>query len=521
MQERVAADGATLLRMLESAVEQLERGARTLDAINVFPVPDGDTGTNMLLTVRAALSAVPFPRGPAAGVSAAGVSAAGVSAAVVSAAFARGAMEGARGNSGIILSQFFRGLAAALDGRDTCSAADLAAGFARGHELARSSISDPKEGTILTVLADVSHALEGSLSADSPSLPEALEAAVAAAAASVERTPSLLPVLRESGVVDAGAQGMLLILQGWLRALVDGRSAAVQPALPRAAPRLPPQSGSYGFCTEFILAGEALPLPAIRRWLEQEGTSVILAGDGRTVRVHVHTQRPDDLIAYARSVGSISHLEVQDMDRQRRDASLPAGSPPLPLDTVVVALVEGDGLAAVFRSMGAEAIRIGEPAGGALPSAIARALDRLSARQVILLPTSAPAHAAARAAGVPDGKSVRVVPSRTIPQGIAALVGFRFDRGLEENVSAMTDDLAAVRSVEVPAGSVDPVGELGRELAQSVPSPVESVTIYGSRDADAGLLERAAAVCRDRFPGCTVESVRGGQAHPLLVVSLE
>lgn len=502
----MAADGATLLRMLESAAQQLSRGARTLNALNVFPVPDGDTGTNMLATVRAALAAAPSP--PA-------------SAAAVSAAFARGAMEGARGNSGIILSQFFRGLAEALDGRDTCSAADLADGFSRAEAYARGAISDPKEGTILTVLADVSRALGGPVSMKRTSLSSALETAVAAAAASVERTPSLLPVLRESGVVDAGAEGMLLLLQGWMRVLCDGKAAAAQPVLPPGLPHLLPKSGSYGFCTELIVAGEELPLAAMRRRLEEEGTSVILAGDGRAVRVHVHTPRPDDVIAYARSLGTVSRLEVQDMDRQHRDSSLPAGGRAREQDTAVVALVEGEGLEAVFRSMGSEAILLGGRAGEPTPSAITRAIRELPARQIILVPTSAPACEAARTAGWPDGKSVRVIPSRTIPQGIAALVGFRYDQGAEENAAAMEDALAGVRSVEILAGSADPVSELERKLVDLASPSVEGITIYGGRGAAPGLLEEAAAACRARFPGCTVESVRGGQPDPLLVVSLE
>ena len=398
----MATDGATLLRMLESAAQQLSRGARTLDALNVFPVPDGDTGTNMLATVRAALAAAPPP--PA-------------SAAAVSAAFARGAMEGARGNSGIILSQFFRGFAEALDGRDTCSAGDLAEGFSRAEAYARGAISDPKEGTILTVLADVSRAFGGPVSMKRSSLSSALETAVAAAAASVERTPSLLPVLKESGVVDAGAEGMLLLLQGWMRVLCDGKAAAAQPVLPHAAPHLLPKSSSYGFCTELIVAGEELPLAAMRRRLEEEGTSVILAGDGRAVRVHVHTPRPDDVIAYARSLGTVSRLEVQDMDRQHRDSALAADNPAREQDTAVIALVEGEGLEAVFTSMGSEAVLLGGRPGEPAPSAIVRAISGLSARQVILVPTSASACEAARSAGEPGGKIVRVIAFPDDPAG--------------------------------------------------------------------------------------------------------
>ena len=514
MERIVAADGWTLLRMLESAADRLESNADSLDALNVFPVPDGDTGANMLLTVRAALEAVSSASAPA-------------SAAAVSEEMARGAMEGARGNSGIILSQFFRGLALVLTGKDACSPADFAAAFVRAESFARSGISDPTEGTILTVLADVACALASFPSSDGASFTAVLEAAVAAAATSVERTPSLLAVLRESGVVDAGAKGMLLILEGFLGSLGDGGSRAERPA-PRAeaAARSPLEArsasprreGSYGFCTEFLLSGESLPLASIRGRLEQEGTSVILVGDGATARVHIHTNRPEAVIEYARSVGSVTRLEVQDLDKQCATVAMPP-------HIAVISLVEGDGLAAVFRSMGAEVVVADPRAGWRDPGEIARALGRVSARQVIFLPNSDSARESAQRAGVPEGTpggtTVRVVPSRTVPQGIAALIAFRFDKGLEDNVSAMTRALGAVRTLEVTAGTADPVLALEGLLAKEETGSVEVVTIYQGAGASESVVESAAAACRRFCPRAAVDRVPGGQASPLLIVSLE
>jgi DAK2 domain fusion protein YloV len=492
--ERIAtADGWTLLRMLESAADRLESNADSLDALNVFPVPDGDTGANMLLTVRAALEAVSSASAPA-------------SAAAVSAAMARGAMEGARGNSGIILSQFFRGLALVLTGKDACSTADFAAAFVRAESFARSGISDPTEGTILTVLADVALALASFPSPDGASFTAVLEAAVAAAADSVQRTPSLLAVLRESGVVDAGAKGMLFVLEGCLHALEGGKEQAARAPFPASLrSRLPRRDGSYGFCTEFLLSGKSLPLASIRGRLEHEGTSVILVGDDATARVHIHTNRPEAVIEYARSVGSVSRLEVQDLDKQ----CAAVGMPP---QVAVISLVEGDGLAAVFRSMGAEAVAQED-----LP----RAFDRAASRQAILVPTSAGLRDAADRAPVPPGVVVRVVPSKTVPQGIAALIAFRFDKGLEDNVAAMTRALGAVRTLEVPAGTADPAAVLERLLSQTETGSVEVVTIYRGAGADEALAESAVQACRRLCPRAAVDSVPGGQAGSLLIVSLE
>ena len=499
-------DGATLLQMLDCAAEQLARGAHTLDSLNVFPVPDGDTGTNMLSTVRAALAEGRLPSTP---VSASVPPSAPASAGAVAAALARGAMQGARGNSGILLAQFFAGLAAALEGRHTFTAETLTDAFTRAESLARGAVSDPREGTILTVLTDVRLALEGLPAARRRSLLAVLETAAAAAAASVERSPSLLPVLKEAGVVDAGAVGMLLVLQGWLLALGDGRAAAALPALPVAAPRRPRQPESFGFCTEFLLTGADLPLALIRGRLESEGTSVILAGDGREVRVHVHTPSPDGIVAYARSLGTVSRLEVQDMDRQHSQWALPGGSA-REKGTLVVALVEGEGVAAVARGLGARAVCLGQ--GG---------IEIPPAGSLIVVPSSPSARAAALALRAPAGAALRVIPCQAIPQAVAAIVGFRDGAGLEENTGAMAAAAEGVRSVEVPVTSADPVGYLLGALGQPGTAPAEIVTIYGGRGASPALLEEAASACRRLFPGCTVESVRGGQPGPLLSVSLE
>ncbi len=515
VQRFATADAKTLVRMLASASEHLEADAASLDALNVFPVPDGDTGTNMLHTVRAALAGVASLASDGAG----GGGFPSPAAAVVSAAMAKGAMEGARGNSGIILSQFFRGLASALEGRDVCSPADIAQAFRRAESFARAGISDPAEGTILTVLADVAHALAGTRANDGVSLEAVLLTAVEAAAASVERTPSLLAVLRDAGVVDAGAQGMLLVLEGFLDALgAPGATFQRPAAFPTASgpisgsARRTRRTGSYGFCTEFLLNGPALPLDRIRTRLEQEGTSVILVGDGTTARIHLHTAKPDAVVEYARSLGAITHLEVHDLDRQSDAAALTAAiAEARGGDTVIVSLVEGEGFAAIFGSMGAVPFA-GDPAG---------ALDGITAREVIVLANSSSGLGAAGRIRAPEGVTVRIVPSRSVPEGIAALLAYRYDRDTEANARAMTHAAAGVQTIEVPNGAPDPVGELARLLEAAGRGRVDVVTIYRGAGAEEALAERAAAACRAAFPDAVVETAFGGQRWSLLTVSLE
>lgn len=512
-QVAVTADGRMLVRMLAAAGERLRAGAASLDALNVFPVPDGDTGTNMLHTVRAALEAA----GALVSDRSSGQEVPMPGAAAVAAAMAKGAMEGARGNSGIILSQFFRGLAEALEGKDVCSSTDLGQAFRRAESFARGGISDPAEGTILTVLGDVARALADRRVRGATSLAATLDAAVEAAAASVERTPTLLAVLRDAGVVDAGAQGLLLVLEGFRGALGDGRSP--RPTIPvtasrsvaEPAPRAP-RTRSYGFCTEFLLSGAALPLERIRKRLVRDGTSVILVGDQKTARIHVHTAHPAEVVAFARGIGTVDDLQIQDLDRQSDAAALASAVPEEGRGgTTIVALVEGEGFAAIFAGLGAVPYT-GDPA---------RALDGVAAREVIVLANSASALDTGGSFRAPEGVTVRIVPSRTAPEGIAALLAYRFDRDAAANVAAMTSAATAIRTIEVPAGAPDPVGALERLLDAAGRRRVDVVTIYRGCSADDALAARAAAACRAAFPEAEVEIAVGGQRETILTVSLE
>jgi uncharacterized protein len=336
MREASSASGQDLLRMFTRASTILQERAAAVDAINVFPVPDGDTGTNLLFTLQAAVQAASDEAQDHDG--------APSTACRVSAAMARGALEKARGNSGMLLSQLFRGLSLALDGRESCGARELAAAFRHADSLARSSLAAPVEGTIITVYADVSRALgerrgHGGFT-------DALTAAVDAARRSVDRTPALMPLLRESGVVDAGAQGLLLVLEGALASRDSRDDAAPQagsegavgtdsgpePRLVRPQTASPAQGGARegpapgvarggaaradpeaGWCTSFFLSTPSLSVAEVRSRMAARAVSVIVAGDERAVRVHAHTADPDGLLRFAGTIGSVSGVDIQDL----------------------------------------------------------------------------------------------------------------------------------------------------------------------------------------------------------------
>lgn len=427
-------DGRHLKGMIASATRWLEKSAPQIDALNVFPVPDGDTGTNMLLTMRSVLeeaSCVPDD-----------------SASAVMQAVARGALMGARGNSGVILSQMWRGLAEGLGDKPTFTAQDWGLAFKQASALAYKGLSQPVEGTILTVARQVAE-----VEVDSHDLVALLEAEVAAARESVAATPALLPVLQQAGVVDAGGQGLYTILEGALRFL---RGQEVDEGNPEIlSPSVPVEVGGtleeeiYGYCTEFVVKGEGLSITRLRRWLDGQGQSVIVAGDQDMVKVHVHTLDPGRVLHYAARRGSLHEIQVKNMDEQYQEflEKRRALAPTVPI--AIVAVVSGEGLCQVFRSLGVSAIVHGGQSMNPSTREILQAVDAAPSDKVILLPNNKNIVPVARQAQTVATKEVAVVGTTSIPQGVAALLAFNYGIDLEANVEAMERARRAVKSVEI------------------------------------------------------------------------
>ena len=340
--------GQDLRDMFAAATSWLEKSAPDIDALNVFPVPDGDCGTNMLLTMRSCIEEA--YRAP------------DRSASAVAQAMAKGALMGARGNSGVILSQIWRGLAMGLANKESFNYSDLANALLQASTMAYKGLSKPVEGTILTVVREAASAAQAQASGGNGDLISIMEATVSAANVSVANTPTLLPVLREAGVVDAGGQGLYTILEGALRYLrgeVEQMQFRKPQIIASAIPltvRLPQMVAAdeeiYGYCTEFMLKGEGLDPDKLKTKLKKKGQSLIVVGDESTVRVHIHTLDPGSVLHYAASLATMHQVSIRNMDEQRLDflemqkERMPAG------DIAVVAVVAGDGLSDVFRSLG-------------------------------------------------------------------------------------------------------------------------------------------------------------------------
>ncbi len=538
-------DGHCLLDALRAASLYLDQRVSQVNALNVFPVPDGDTGTNMSLTMHAAVSEVGDK--------------AYASVSELARVVAHGALMGARGNSGVILSQVLRGFARALDGKGTLSAADLAKGMEEGAATAYKGVMKPVEGTILTVARE-SAAAASRVASTGAGIEQVLASAVAEAQASLARTPSLLPVLAEAGVVDAGGQGFTIILEGILR-YMRGESLTEAPVAMAETRHARAPEGEFGYDTQFVIQGVALDVANIRERIAAMGDSVLVVGDARAVKVHVHTENPGKVIEYGLTQGQLASVIVENMQLQyesfkqttssqppQTPLAVPSAGPAAVNGIATVAVVSGNGLSRVFESLGVSAIVPGGQTMNPSTHDLLSAINSVPSDRVILLPNNSNVVLTAQQARELSPKKVVVVPSRTIPQGIAALLAFNYQAGLEANVELMAEASSqvqtaeitrAVRSVQVNGLAIaqgQVIGLLNGELvtAGAETSIViaellermgarecEIVTVYYGEGVTPEEASRTAEEIRQSYPGQDVEVLDGGQAHYCYIISAE
>ncbi len=429
MRQVESINGQELREMLDTATNWLEKSTSDIDALNVFPVPDGDTGTNMLLTMRSSVEEA--------------YRATDSSASAVAQALAKGALMGARGNSGVILSQIWRGLAQGLQDKKSITGSDLAAALQQASEMAYKGISNPVEGTILTVVREASAAGQAQAAGNGSDLVSVMEAVVSTANESVANTPALLPVLREAGVVDAGGQGLYTILEGALRYL-RGEVEQMQFRKPQMITsnipqpvRLPQMAAveemPYGYCTEFLLKGERINTESVKARLKKKGESLIVVGDDTAVRIHIHTMDPGNVIRYGSSLGTLHQVAIRNMDEQHQDFLEMQKERAPAVDTATVAVVSGDGLAEVFTSLGTTAIVPGGQTMNPSIKDLLQAVKAVASDKVIILPNNKNIILTAEQVQPLTDKRVEVVPTQTIPQGVAALLSFDYEADFETN----------------------------------------------------------------------------------------
>ncbi|MBN1376199.1 MAG: DAK2 domain-containing protein [Dehalococcoidia bacterium] len=537
-------NGKDLRDMFAAGSNWLEKSVAEVNAINVFPVPDGDTGTNMLLTLRSVIEEADR--------------AADTTAAVMAKAMSHGALLGARGNSGVILSQIFRGISKGLDGKDSFDGVDWAKALALAAKTAREGMSNPVEGTILTVIKDAATVALQVAEKSPHDLIAIVTAAVAEARESVARTPNLLPALMEAGVVDAGGEGLYIVMDGALRFL-KGELDDLQFRKPqmvsanisaaRTIDLIPTEEEeAYGYCTNFLLEGDNLDPEKIRRKLDGRGQSLVVAGDETAIRVHIHSYDPGSILAYATTLGTLHQIQIQNMDDQHVGFKEMQRQKTLTADISVVAVAFGEGMTKVFESLGAVVVKGGQTMNPSVKEILA-AVEAIESPKIILLPNNKNIILTASQIKELTKKNIEVIPTRTLPQGITALLSFNYESSLEDNIVMMSEAIKGVKSVEITTaarstqihglkikqgqaiGIIDD-SELvaaGDNVTEVLYSSLEKggidlaelITLYYGADLKIEQAEEVQNKLREKYPDKQIELVSGGQPHYFYIISIE
>ncbi len=541
-------DGRALRRVADTGLYWLRTNQQLVNSLNVFPVPDGDTGTNMVLTMQAAMDETE------------GVSERSIG--DIAHAIAHGALMGARGNSGVILSQLWRGFARALDGQEMMDVETLAKALDEARETAYKGVVRPVEGTILTVSKDIALAAQTAIDEGVQSAFEVLERIVQAADESVERTPELLPVLKEAGVVDSGGMGLFFLFEGILRAVsrlpLDQPLTAVQPLsalnLDRASEAIEPGQ-DWEVIVDFR-PNAPLQVNEFYEDLDKMGTSIQVGEGEGLYRMHIHV--PDELrfrpIEYIDQLGTISNVSIENLMEQMTYQTTQQQMHSIPLESVepgqiaIVAVVPGLGIARVFASLGVAALVEGGQTMNPSTEEIIHSFENLPTDKVIILPNNKNIIMAAKQATELTVKKVAVIPSVSIPQGICAMFALDREASFENTAEAMKSALndiqsaeltIATRSVEIDGVQVEQgqvIGLLDGHLACASDNLEEAlletlmkanveqselITLYYGADLTSLQASQFAENLRQRWPEQEVEVIEGGQHHYHLIVSIE
>lgn len=552
----IAVDGTELKKMFGAGAAWLEQKAAFVNSLNVFPVPDGDTGTNMLLTMQAAVREANVVSSH--------------SAAEICAALSRGALLGARGNSGVILSQVLRGFTRGIDKRESINARTFADAVVEAAHTAYKGVLKPVEGTMLTVIRESGDSAVIA-AAQTDDLRVLLKEIYQAAQSSVMRTPQLLPVLKQAGVVDAGGQGLAFVLEGAVKYLYGETIQGMTSEISAQNLASLAVAEGFGYDIQFHILGQTLDVDTIREKISGMGESALIVGDETLIKVHIHALNPGDIVKYGAEQGALVNIIIENMQAQYVDfmagntADMRTGAENLgailPHETrfttastddatgiATIAVAPGDGLKEIFESLGVSAVVNGGPTMNPSAGDLLDAIKRVRGREIILLPNDKNIILAARQVQQLTDKTIRVIPSRTVPQGLSALLAFNFMGNLETNVNTMNAALERIRTIElthairsaqldsitVQAGK--PIALLDGELlagGDDLPNLLlyalhragaqdnEIITLYYGSDVTPAAAQEMHSRVRREFPEQEIETHRGGQPLYPYIISVE
>ncbi len=543
-------DGILLKEMLSSGAALLVQNRESVDALNVFPVPDGDTGSNMSQTITAAVKEMNLKRVTGAG--------------DVMDAVARGALKGARGNSGVILSQILRGFARGLAGHEDIDCQLLIRAVREGANTAYKAVMKPKEGTILTVIRVIAEDMEKN-GGKCASIEELFKLLIASGDAILRKTPEMLPVLKQAGVVDSGGMGLMVIFKGMYAALtgetVEMESSAEAVSMPGEYEDdhgdLSVDEIQFGYCTEFIVShprpdmkeGDVVRL---RRRLEKIGDCVLVISDLSVVKVHVHTNEPGKALQYALELGELDAIKIDNMfeEAREREAKRAEAEAARQKDYGIVAVALGDGLDAIFRELMVDQIVDGGQTMNPSIQDLAKAVEATHAKNVFILPNNTNIILAAQQASALTDKNVIVLPTKSVPMGISAALAFSTEMSVEDNTAAMTEAAENVHTASITyavrdttyddreihqgdiMGMIDnKLNVLGSEIHQvgldvtakmlEAYEEASLITVYYGSDVTEEDAQRLVDALSEVYGDCDVEMQYGGQPLYYYLIAVE
>lgn len=536
--ETTAVNGIELKKMLVSAHKVLEKRFREVDALNVFPVPDGDTGTNMYLTLGAAVESLSWVQNLD-------------SVGEVSEAASKGSLMGARGNSGVILSQFLRGLAQGLKGMEQVSVEVFAVALEQGVKLAYQAVIKPVEGTILTVAKEA--AIEAVRAARQKNdLPQVLERAAISADETLKRTPDMLPVLKEAGVVDAGGMGWLVILQGF-KAGITGLILDEQPSVTSFAPGENDSEVNgvdfiFPYCTELLIKSGDVETDPLREQLENLGDSLMIVQTDGFLRVHVHSDHPGLILEQCLKYGALAKVSVANMVEQAAAAAIDLIPVRERKPFAIVSVALGDGIQRIMQSLGADLVVQGGQTMNPSTRELLTAVEELNAETVILLPNNSNILLTARQVSELTDAAVTVVESLTIPQGIAALLSIIPGMDKDKMIAAMQQAVMEIRTGEVTYAARDSIangmqinsGDIigiadndivasGNEINEVTVNLVAKMgagsgdicSVYYGQDISNHDADELLTILEQKYPELEFELNYGGQPFYYYIISIE
>ncbi len=550
-------DAKTLQKMFLAGAKNLENNKEWINELNVFPVPDGDTGTNMTLTILSAAKEVGAIENP--------------TMADLAKAISSGSLRGARGNSGVILSQLFRGFTREISNYDIIDAPILAAAVARAVDTAYKAVMKPKEGTILTVARGAAEKTM-ELSAETEDLEEIIKKTIEHAEYVLSQTPEMLPVLKQAGVVDSGGQGLVVVLKGAFDAFL-GKEIDFEITPKASAANVNTDSVQedvdikFGYCTEFIVMLEKKfteqDETEFKAYLESIGDSIVCVADDEIVKIHVHTNDPGLAIQKGLSYGSLTRMKIDNMreehhekvikDAEKQAALQKEQEKAVPKEPEkeygFISVSAGEGLSEIFKGLGADYIIEGGQTMNPSTEDMLEAIEKVNAKNIFILPNNSNIIlAATQAASIEEKKNVVVVPSKTVPQGIAAMINFEMNKSLENNLNDMKEALEhiktgqvtyAVRDTviddkEIKENDIMGIGDktilaVGKDIAETtidlidqlVDEDSEFISIYYGADVAEEDAEQLMRQVEETYPDIEIALEKGAQPIYYYILSVE